>query len=143
MENEISFEVFSKSSFDTDKNWESTAGNQKITCDIPTEFHGKGAGASPEDLYGLALVNCYIATFKVIAKNSLLRYEDILGRSKVTIGKDESGQAWMEKVQIDINLRGASDYNKANRLLEMVKKRCMIINSVKSDVRIFTQVLGN
>ena len=41
-----------------------------LTLAIPPEFEGPGGGFSPEDLYLLALENCFVATFKVFAEKS-------------------------------------------------------------------------
>ena len=46
--------------------------SRSLTAAIPPEFQGPGGGYSPEDFYALALLNCFMATFRVIASKSQL-----------------------------------------------------------------------
>jgi len=47
-----------------------------IVMAIPPEFEGPGGTYSPEDLYALSLLNCYLATFKYIAEKEIWVQED-------------------------------------------------------------------
>lgn len=105
-----------------------------INMAIPPEFEGPGGTYSPEDLYVLSLMNCYLATFKYIAEKSKLTYQEILGSAELFVDKGEEKSPWMEHVNIKIELNGCENKERALSLLEKTKAHCMIINSVKTKV---------
>ncbi len=102
---------------------------KNITMAIPPEFEGPGGGASPEDLFALSLINCFGATFKVIAEKSSLTFQDLQVKGRLFPGKNEQGRMIMKKIVIQAVLTGPSDVEKAKRLLEKASGACMIINS--------------
>lgn len=107
-----------------------------IDMAIPPEFEGPGGTYSPEDLYALSLMNCYLATFKYIAEKSKLKYVEILGNAELIVDKGEEKSPWMEKINIKIELNGCGNRERALNLLEKTKSHCMILNSVKTKVNI-------
>lgn len=111
-----------------------------IEMNIPIEFEGPGGTYSPEDLYALALSNCYLATFKFIAEKSKLHYEKIEARAKLYVDKGEEKAPWMQKIELLIILFGATQPDRALSMLEKTKAHCMILNSVKTKVMYEFQV---
>ena len=102
-----------------------------ITCAIPTEFGGPGRGYSPEDLFALSLVSCFIATFKVFAEKSKLTFEEIAVKAVLTIAKNQSGVLALTKLDIQVDLQAPSDHEKAMKLMHEADKYCLISNAVK------------
>jgi organic hydroperoxide reductase OsmC/OhrA len=105
-----------------------------LNLSIPPEFEGPGLGYSPEDLYALALMNCFVATFKFVAEKSRLEFGRIDSEATLTVDRGERLAPWMQKVEIKIKLFGAKQPERALALLDKTKKNCMIINSVQSEV---------
>ncbi len=105
-----------------------------IVMTIPPEFDGPGGTYSPEDLYALSLMNCYLATFKYIAEKSKLQFENIEGEAILNVGKGDRPTLWMESLAIKIKLSGCSNKERALALMEKTKSQCMIINSVQTKV---------
>ncbi len=99
---------------------------------IPPEFDGPGGGFSPEDLYALALQNCFIATFKVFAEKSKLNFLEIRIKTILTVDRNDKGQPWMAAVHLDIRLTGIEKREDASRILERVSQSCLILNSVNT-----------
>ena len=132
----LEFSVSSSSSSGIDTQWDAAFEKISLKCAIPPSFEGPGNGASPEDLYALSLLNCYIATFKVIAEKSRLNYERIEGTGKLVVDQDSNGNPWMEKVILDYKLFNPDNRNRAERILKKVETQSMVINSVKSNVEI-------
>lgn len=128
------FPVHVNAASGTDSKWASAAGTSnnlsEIPCAIPVEFNGPGGGYSPEDLFALALVNCFIATFKVIASASRLQYTEIKGDASLTVDRNESGKPWMAECTFKFTLAGATEPDKAERLLNKTTSQCLIWNSV-------------
>lgn len=126
------FKVTSRSSFGIQSSWNSGASSTNLTLTIPPEFHGPGGGFSPEDLYAMALLNCFIATFKVIAEKSKLEFKNIYGDADLVVDRDEAGRPWMASIQLIIKLESAEDQDRALKLLEKTSQQCMILNSTKT-----------
>ena len=105
-----------------------------LVMNIPVEFGGPGGTYSPEDLYALSLMNCYLATFKYIAEKSKIQYDSISGEATLTVAKGDRSALWMEHILIKIKLLGCSNQDRALDMMEKTKTQCMIINSVNTKV---------
>jgi organic hydroperoxide reductase OsmC/OhrA len=135
MENIKTFEVESIGQSGIEATWVNRLKGktcEDLVMSIPPEFEGPGGTYSPEDLYALSLMNCYLATFKYIAEKSKLRYEHIKGEALLSVGKGDEKAPWMEKIKICITLEGCENKDRAILMLEKTKSHCMIINSVKT-----------
>lgn len=118
--------------FSTDKEtWEYESNNNSFTGSVPKEFGGSGEGYTPEHLYTLSLLNCYIASLQVIASKSnmdLRASADI----EVTLETDKNPplQEGMIRLKTD---------TKPRRLKSVAKKalqHCYIHQSVKTKLTI-------
>jgi organic hydroperoxide reductase OsmC/OhrA len=111
--------------------WEMSSQNlPPISCAIPTEFRGPGGAYSPEDLLGLAAISCLIATFKVFAKLSSLIFQDIRAKATLVVDRLEGKPAAITSLRISLHVTGASDRDKALKLLEESKKNCLVTQSL-------------
>ncbi len=106
--------------------------DHQIPMAIPPEFDGPGTGLSPEDLYAMALQNCFIATFKVFAEKSKLQFETIHLATDLEVDRDENGRPWMARVHMHVILKGVEQEAAAQRVLDKTSQSCMILNSVKT-----------
>lgn len=114
---------------------------QPIACSIPPEFKGPGRAYSPEDLFALSVLNCEIATFKVFCSRMNVTFRKITGKATVTVGKNEKGSLAITKLDIAMTLEGASDEEKAAKLLEEAKKQCLVANAIKTEMNFtYTQI---
>ena len=130
----IEFQASSKASQGMQTPWKGGSPNlPEITLAIPKEFEGPGNGYSPEDLYALALENCFIATFKVMAERSRLEFESIIVEVTLTVDRNEKKVPWMAKTDFKVTLTGASNPDKASRLLAKTETSCFVLNSVKTE----------
>lgn len=129
------FKVSSESQSGIQTTWQTgaAAAVEKVNVAIPPEFSGPGGGFSPEDLYAMALTNCYIATFKVFAEKSRLTFKNLKITSTLSVDRNEKGQPWMSKIHLDIELSEVTQKENAQRLLEKTSQSCMILNSVLTE----------
>ena len=132
------FKVVSKGNSGVSNPWQTSVpasggGEHTLTAAIPPEFSGPGGGYSPEDFYALALINCFVATFKVIAERSKLEYGDLRASGTLTVDRDEKGSPWMSRFLLEVDLGGAADPERAGRLLEKASQSCLILNSVRTE----------
>lgn len=121
---------------DMQETWSSTGGSfGPLEISIPTEFDGPNTSYSPEDLFAMALVNCYTATFKVIASKSHLAFDSITGNCSIDIDRDRNGgqgQVRVVNVAFKFTVIGAEDEAKTLRLMEQVSRGCILINSIQA-----------
>lgn len=129
------FKVSSEAQSGIQKTWQTQAAsfNEKVDVAIPPEFSGPGGGFSPEDLYAMALTNCFIATFKVFAEKSRLNFKNLKITSTLTVDRNEKGQPWMSKIHLEVELSEVAQKENAQRLLEKASQSCMILNSVLTE----------
>ncbi len=130
----LKFTVRSQSSAGIQSAWQSQAQSydHQVPMSIPIEFEGPGTGLSPEDLYAMALQNCFIATFKVFAEKSKLPFESITTESVLEVDRNEKGHPWMARIALKVTLKGVDREESARRLLEKTSQSCMILNSVQT-----------
>ena len=134
----LTFKVSSSATSGALSTWDSvfyrTAGDPvQSLVSIPPEFEGPGGGYSPEDFYSLALINCFVATFKVIADKSKLNFKCLECHGLLTVDRDEKGVPWMSSFRLKGTLTGVADIERAKRILEKTSQSCMILNSVKTE----------
>lgn len=115
--------------------------SEKLTLAIPPEFNGPGNGLSPEDLYNMALQNCFAATFKVFAEKSRLQFSEFHLNSRLEVDRNEKGQVCMARFHLKVQLSGVVQKDSALRLLERTKTNCMILNSVLTEKTFEFEVL--
>ncbi len=110
---------------------ESTVGS--LSMAIPHEFEGPGGGYSPEDIYAFALLNCFAATFKVIAEKSNLDFKELNLSGVLTVDRNEKGFPWMKHFLLKAALSECADPERGKRLLEKASQSCLILNSVLTE----------
>lgn len=128
----MQFKVSSRSESGIQTLWKTRSEHQptEITMAIPPEFAGPGGGFSPEDIYAMALSNCFIATFKVFAEKSRLNFKEIIVQTNLSVDRNEKGFPWMAKIHLNVNLSGVTQKENALKILDKTSQGCMILNSV-------------
>ena len=97
---------------------------------IPPVFNGPGKGFSPEDLFHLALTNCFVASFKVYAENSHLEYESLSVESKLVVDLNEARSPVMKEFFLDAKIKKPSNPEMALHLAKRASELGFILNSV-------------
>lgn len=98
----------------------------------PPEFGGPGGYWSPETLFVAAVADCFILTFRAIARNSKLHWEALRCEAEGILDRVENVTQFTE-IQLRATLRvpAGVDEAKAMRLLEKAERGCLITNSLK------------
>lgn len=119
-----------------EKTWSlETSEGLKTEMSVPEEFGGDKKNPSPEDLFSASLQTCMIATFKTIAERKGLEYERIESEARVTLDRGDDSRPVMKKGEIELEVDGIGDKEKAEDVAQATDKNCFIHNSVKTDVR--------
>ncbi|MDH3351880.1 MAG: OsmC family protein [Gammaproteobacteria bacterium] len=119
----------------------SSPGLPDLESAAPAEFGGPGDEWSPETLLVAAVADCFILSFKAIAKASDLDWHALSCNVDGVLEK-------VEKVTrfTGFNIRAALEVpegtreSKAERLLEMAEKHCLITNSLIADSHLEAEV---
>ncbi|MBM3184162.1 MAG: OsmC family protein [Chlamydiae bacterium] len=128
----LKFEVTSVSPAGISSVWKSQAGGlPPIPSAIPPEFMGPGKGYSPEDLFAISVMNCIIATYKVYCEKSKISFQEILGKATLTVDMQD-GSLKMTHLDIAFDVKGATDIEKARKVLDNAIRDCAVSNSIKS-----------
>lgn len=119
---------------DTSDGW-TTSSRGEYDVGITPEFDGEFEGPAPENYYVIALTNCYIATFKKIASNSGLSFENIDADGTLRL-RPSDGTTVVDSFELTVELTVSEASNKVDILLERTSEYCFILNSVAFDVDI-------
>ena len=130
----LSFSVEAQAPSGIQQNWTASAGEHLAKMSIPPEFEGPGGAFSPEDLFALALSNCFVATFKVYAEKSKLQFSSVKAQAKLIVDLDEQKKPIMKSMTLEICLKGVENQDRARMLVERALKSGFILNSVKTNV---------
>lgn len=111
----------------------SSKGVMDITTAAPAEFGGPGDQWSPEGLFVASVADCFILTFRAIARASKLEWQalrcDVVG----VLDKVEGTTQFTEfQIKATLDVSDETDVEKADRLLHRAEKGCLITNSLKA-----------
>lgn len=138
VEYEEDYQATAKATDDSD-DW-TTASRGEFAIGIPPEFGGQFDGPAPENYYAIALTNCYVATFKVMAENSGLDFESLAADGRLRL-RPSDGTTVVDSFSLDVTLRTEGTSRKANVLLERTEEHCFILQSVDFEVDVTHDVV--
>ena len=130
----VSFYGKSEASAGIQNDWQVTSSGFSSSCAVPREFEGCGGAFSPEDLYLLALQNCFVATFKVYAEYSKLNFTQLQVSGELIVDKNENNKPVMKTLKLKIEITQASDKKKAELLIKKTLENGFILQSVKTEI---------
>jgi len=125
---------------DTSDSW-TTDSREELEVGIPPEFGGDFDGPAPENYYAVALTNCYVATFKVIANNSDIDFEELTAEGTLRLRPDD-GDTVVDSFDLDVALHTDEASRKTEILLERTEQHCFILDSVDFPVTVEADVVS-
>lgn len=136
MSKTYSYEVNVKWDEDRKGTMSSPVLDQHIEVATPPEFPKGMAGIwSPEHLFVASVNSCLMTTFLAIAENSKLDFESFSCGAKGTMEKVD-GTFQISKITLhpQVIVTEEKSIDRANRILQMSEKACLISNSIKTEV---------
>lgn len=108
----------------------------------PPQFGGPSGEWSPESLLVAAVADCYIFTFRAIARASKLSWSELRCEATGELDRVEK-QPYFTKLKLVAKLSVPADVDpeKAKRLLEKSEKRCLVTASLRSEVELVTEIV--
>ena len=119
------------------------AGLPDIAAAAPAEFDGPGDKWSPEVLLLAAIGGCFVLTFRAIAHASKLPWTSLQCAVQGTLDKVErQPQFTAFVIEAVLKLPPEAKADRAQRMLEMAERSCLVTNSVKAPVELRARVEG-
>ena len=107
----------------------------------PAEFGGPGDIWSPETLFVGSVSDCFILTFRAIARASKLPWLSLECVADGTLERVErSTQFTAINIKANLQVPAGTDAGKATRLLEKAEANCLITQSMTATVHLETSV---
>lgn len=107
----------------------------------PAEFGGPGDQWSPEALLVGAVADCFILSFRAIARASKLEWLDIQCNTTGVLDRVEKVTRFTAiQVEVALQVPTGTDVEKAEKLLHKAEASCLITNSLIADSELSTTV---
>ena len=113
----------------------------EIVTAPPTEFDGPGDKWSPEALLIGAVADCFVLSFRAIARASKLDWVDLECTASGTLDRIERVTRFTA-ITVDAKLTVApdTDQEKAEKLLHKAEQSCLITNSLIAESTLTTAI---
>lgn len=116
-------------------------GVPSLASATPAEFGGPGDRWSPESLLVAALADCFVLTFRGIAKNSRLSWTTVRCEATGVLDRvDRFTQFTAFELRAELTISSGTDPALAQRLLEKAEESCLIGNSLKAAITLETEI---
>lgn len=120
----------------------SSNGLETLPSLAPAEFGGPGDLWSPETLFVAAIADCFILTFRAVARGSRFDWNSIHCEVDGILDRVDNVTRFVEyQVKVTLHVPAGSDQAKAERLLEKSDHVCLVTNSLNAETVLNTQVV--
>jgi len=107
----------------------------------PAQFGGPGDQWSPEQLLVASIADCFILTFRAVARASKLGWSNLETAAEGVLERvDRVTRFTTITISATLTVPADTDVDKARRLLEKAEEACLITNSLSVDVHLDTEV---
>jgi peroxiredoxin-like protein len=108
----------------------------------PAEFGGPGDQWSPEHLLVASVADCFILTFRAVAKASKLEWNSIESSATGVLDRvDRVTRFTSFTVSATLTVPAGTDIDKARRLLEKSEAACLITNSLSAETHLEADII--
>jgi organic hydroperoxide reductase OsmC/OhrA len=109
-------------------------GLNPMTSAPPLQFGGPGDLWSPETLMMAAVADCFVLTFRAVAKAANLGWSRLECGTKGVVDRAEGVTRFTGvHLQVTLTIPSATDAEKARKLLDKTEKGCLVGNSLKCE----------
>jgi len=116
-------------------------GLDTIASAAPAQFDGPGDRWSPENLLVASVADCFILTFRAIARFSKLEWTSLECSATGTLDKVDRTTCFTAfTINAKLQVPEGTDTDKAHKLLEKSEASCLVTNSLKSTITLNAEV---
>jgi organic hydroperoxide reductase OsmC/OhrA len=120
----------------------SSNGLPDLVTGPPAEFGGPGDIWSPETLFIGSVSDCFILTFRAIARASKLPWSSLECAANGTLERVERSTKFTTiHIVASLQVPAGTDPDKARRLLEKAEANCLITQSMSATVHLEAEVI--
>jgi peroxiredoxin-like protein len=115
---------------------------EDIQSTPPPEFDGPEGNWSPESLFVAAVADCFVLSFRAVARASKLDWQDIECRAEGMLDRTPEGLMFT-RIDLRVSLRvpAGTDEARALRLLEKAENTCLVSRSIRTPVHLEAVIL--
>jgi organic hydroperoxide reductase OsmC/OhrA len=107
----------------------------------PAEFDGPGDLWSPETLLVAAVGDCFVLTFRAVARASKLEWTSLRCQVAGTLDRvDRTTQFVKFEIYARLRVPFGTQPEMAQRVLDKAERSCLISNSLKSEIRLVATI---
>ncbi|MDH3621918.1 MAG: OsmC family protein [Gammaproteobacteria bacterium] len=119
----------------------SSEGLENLDTAGPAEFGGPGDVWSPETLLVGSVANCFVLSFRAIARASRFEWVSLSCDVSGTLDKVERVTQFTRfDLRAELTIAPGTDEKKAHRLLEKAESHCLITSSLKAESHLEAEV---
>lgn len=116
-------------------------GAPKLVSAAPKEFGGPGDQWSPETLFVGAVVDCFLLSFRAVARASKLEWIGLRCRATGTLDRvDRVTRFVAMEIEADLILPAGGSVETGKRILEKAEASCLVSNSLAVEVKLAPRV---
>jgi organic hydroperoxide reductase OsmC/OhrA len=109
-------------------------GLESIPVMPPAEFDGPGDKWSPETMLVASVANCFILTFRAVARGSHFDWNSLDVKVTGVLNRVERVTRFTEfQIKVVLRLPEGADWHKAHRMAERSESVCLVTNSLNGD----------
>lgn len=108
----------------------------------PAEFDGPGDKWSPETMLTGTMANCFILTFKAVARASKFDWLDITCHADSVLHRVDRVTRFTDAtLTVALTIADPAKRDQAERILRKSEENCLITNSLTTNVTLVTEVI--
>ena len=108
----------------------------------PVEFDGPGDRWSPETLLCAAVADCFVLSFRAVARASKLDWQALEASVEGKLDRIEGKSRFTEiVVRATLRVPAGTDHQRAEKLMEKAEQVCLISNSLLAERRLEATVV--
>jgi peroxiredoxin-like protein len=112
-----------------------------IATDAPKEFDGPGDKWSPEALLIAAVADCFILTFRAIARGSGVDWHAIDCDATGKLDRVERVNRFTDiELNVRVSVPAGADHEKVIKVLHKSEQSCLITNSMSCEISLNTEI---
>ncbi|MBT8047499.1 MAG: OsmC family protein [Xanthomonadales bacterium] len=120
----------------------SSNGLETLPSLAPAEFGGPGDLWSPETFLVAAVADCFILTFRAVARGSRFDWNSVECEVDGVLDRVERVTCFTEfHMRVTLHVPEGTDVKKAERLVEKSDHVCLVTNSLTADTILSTEIV--
>ena len=120
----------------------SSPGLETLPSQAPAEFGGPGDLWSPETFLVAAVADCFILTFRALARGSRFEWNTVKCEVDGVLDHVDRVTRFTEfHMQVTLHVAAGADQHKAERLVERSDHVCLVTNSLNAEVLLTTTIV--